>query len=160
MNRMASYPEDDLFTPTLTEEDDADGFERPWSPSSLVVLTFFFGIPAGGSLLALNFSRLGMPRKVLPAVFAVIAATLLFTAASGWSYAHLHHEGQRNLLVLVERALQTAAAGALAWAQRRRYRIFRNSAAEPGKLLLSGILAAAVSTALQIALTLLLASLF
>jgi hypothetical protein len=160
MNRMAAYPEDDLFTPTLTEEDDADGFERPWSPWSLVMLTFFFGIPAGGSLLALNFSRLAAPRKVLPAVFGVIAATLLVAAARGWSYDHLHNEGQLRLFDLGDRVFQTATAGALAWAQRRRYRVFRGSAAEAGKLWPPGLLAAALSVALQLALTFLFASLF
>jgi hypothetical protein len=160
MNRTAAYPEDDLLTPTLTEEDDAVGFERPWQPWSLVVLTFFAGIPAGGSLLALNFSRLGVPRRVLPAVFSVIAATLLFSAWRGWSLHHLPVDGAWRLLSLAQRALESLAAGGLAWLQRRRYRVFRGSGGEPGPVLLPGVLAAVLSLAVQAALMLLFASLF
>lgn len=160
MNRTAAYPEDDLFTPTLTEEDDAVGFERPWSPWSLVVLTFFFGIPGGGGLLALNFSRLGVPRKVVPAVLVVITASLLFSALRGWGIVHLHAESHLRLLNLGQKALETVAAGALAWAQRRRYRVFQGSGGEAGRLLLPGAVAAALSLLVQMALAMLFASLF
>jgi hypothetical protein len=160
MNRMAAYPEDDLFTPTLTEEDDADNFERPWSPWSLLLLAFFAGFPAGGALLALNFSRLGLPRKVLPAVFAVIATTLLLAVGRGWLFNQFHGEDQLRLFSLADRAVETAAAGMLAWAQRHRYRVFRGSAGEGGKLLLPGLLAAVLSVAIQLALTSFTASLF
>jgi len=157
---MAVFPDDDLFTPTLTEEDDVVGFERPWNPWSLVVLSFFFGISGGGALLALNFSRLGTPRKVLPAVFAVIAVTLLITATRGWGYASLDDAGQLRLLRFADRAMETGVAGALAWMQRRRYRVFRGSSAEPGKLLLPGLLAAVLSVVIQLALSTLFESLF
>lgn len=160
MNRTAAYSEDDLFTPTLTEEDDAVGFERPWNPWSLVVLTFFFGIPAGGGLLALNYSRLGVPRKALRAVLLVITAALLFAGLRGWGITHLHDESQLRLLNLGQKAVETLTAGALAWTQQRRFRVFRGSAGEPGRLLLPGILAAVLSVIAQMALAMLFASLF
>lgn len=160
MNRTAAYPEDDLFTPTLTEEDDAVGFERPWNPWSLVVLTFFFGIPAGGGLLALNHSRLGVPRKALRAVLLVITATLLFAGLRGWGITYLHEESQLRLLNLGQKAVETLTAGALAWTQQRRYRVFRGSAGEPGRLPLPGILAAVLSLIVQMALAMLFASVF
>jgi hypothetical protein len=71
---MSRSFDDDLLAPELTEADDAVGFDRPWNPWSLVTLTFFFGLPAGGSLLALNFDRLGMPGRRLPALAIAIAA--------------------------------------------------------------------------------------
>lgn len=160
MNRMASHPEDDLFTPTLTEEDDADNFERPWNPGSLVALAFFFGFPAGGALLALNFVRLGMPRKVQPAVLAVIGGTLLLAVARGWISNQIHDPAQFRYLGYADRAVEAALAGALAWAQRRRYRVFQGSAAAAGKLLLPGLLAAVLSVAIQLALTAFFLSLF
>src|SRR5687768_3132414 len=67
---------DDLFRPTLTEQDDAVGFDRPWNPWSLVVLAFFFGLPGGGTLLALNFRRLGMPQAIWPVLAVVVLGTL------------------------------------------------------------------------------------
>lgn len=160
MNRTAAHPDDDLFTPSLTEEDDATGFERPWNPWSLVVLTFFAGIPAGGSLLALNFSRLGIPRKVLSAVIAVILATLVFAALRAWGLTHLSDEGQRRLFNVAQRALETLTAGAIAWTQRRRHRVFRGAVGAEGKLLLPGLLAAALSFIVQVPLTMLFAALF
>src|SRR5687768_4790814 len=85
----SSHSDDDLFTPTLTETDDAVEFDRPWNPWSLVTLTFFFGLVAGGGLLALNFRRLGIRGRLYPAlavvgvVVAASAAFLAWLAASG-----------------------------------------------------------------------------
>src|SRR4051794_1678132 len=80
--------DDALLKPTLTEADDALDFAEPWNPWSLVVLTFFFGLPAGGGLLALTSPPLGMRPRLAPALTAVIAATALMTAARLWMAAH------------------------------------------------------------------------
>src|SRR5262249_22153508 len=81
----AAVPDDDLFTPTLTEADDAVGFRRPWNPWSLVFVAFFraavmpapWALAGGGGTLALNFARLGVRQRVLPAGALVLAAALV-----------------------------------------------------------------------------------
>jgi hypothetical protein len=140
----SAYPDDDLFQPTLTEEDDAVGIKRPWNPWSLVVLTFFFGLPAGGGLLSWNLYRLGAPRRVLPAVALVVLGTLGLAALDGWMTFRFS-DTQRQLGSVLVRAGATLVAAGLAGAQRKRFRVFRSTGQEEGKLLLPGIAAAVLS---------------
>src|SRR5688500_6123344 len=86
---MTTQPDDLLLTPTLTAEDDAVDFDHPWNPWSLVVLTFFFGLFAGGPLLALNAERLGIRKRfwliacVAGGVGVALVAAQVWLVASG-----------------------------------------------------------------------------
>lgn len=82
--------DDELLRPTLTAEDDAVGFDRPWAPWSLVFAAFFCGPVGGGALFVWNTFRLGLRRELKPTalsfaalavVFAVGAAAYLATVA-------------------------------------------------------------------------------
>lgn len=64
--------------PILTQDDDLDGFGRPWNPELVVFAVFFAAELAGGLLVALNFRRLGMPRRFLPTLALFGALCLCF----------------------------------------------------------------------------------
>ena len=132
----------DLLRPTLTEDDNAVDFGNAWNPHSLAIVTFFAGLICGGILFFLNAARLGIERRgwILPT--AIAASLLLHFLAATLSITYgteLRREigiGAQVVAVLV--ALGFAAT------QRRRYRVFQGSDAEPGKLLVPGLIAAAV----------------
>jgi hypothetical protein len=149
---MSACPNEDLFTPTLTEQDDAAGFDRPWRPWSLVVLAFFFGLPAGGTLLALNFRRLGMPRRVVPALVLVALATPAMAAVSAWvaaaRLAPVDSDADRHLRWIL-RAVSCLVAIGIALPQQRRFRLFQTADLPGGRLLWPGLAAVLVSLALQ-----------
>jgi len=130
--------EEDLFRPTLTEEDDAVGFDRPWNPYHLVLVTFFSGLPGGGVLLALNFRRLGMKEKVHFALWEIGAASVLLFALAGWLAAGYRHTANwsstSQLLRLGLQAISVVVALLIAGRQRRRFRLFEASNLPGGKL--------------------------
>ncbi|MCC2671215.1 MAG: hypothetical protein K0Q72_3686 [Armatimonadetes bacterium] len=159
MHPPAAHPDDELFRPTLTADDDAVGFARPWNPWSLVVLAFFFGLPAGGALLSWNLYRLGVGRRALPAFSLVEVATLALAAIGGWAAVRAP-EGTQSWLPSALRAAWTLVAAALATAQRKRFRVFRASVAEEGRLWLPGVAAAACSVVLWELLLILFATVF
>jgi hypothetical protein len=154
----------DLLQPTLREEHDSVDFNKPWRPWSLVVLTFFFGLPAGGALLALNFKRLGLRRSFAAAACIVVAATLVLAGARAWAVSqgmvNLEDREQRRLLNFGMKAAATVAAMALAAAQRTRYRVFEGGGGQGGNLWGPGVLAAAASIAIQVLLELAFRQLF
>ena len=140
----AAYADDELLRPVLTEEDDAVGIERPWNPWSLVVLAFFFGLPAGGGLLSWNLYRLGVPRRMLPALLVVFVGSLGLAMLDGWLSPRLS-EKQQPLALIAVRAGTTLIAAGLARAQRKRFRVFRHTGKDEGKLFLPGLVAAVLS---------------
>lgn len=142
--------DDDLFSPTLTEEDDAVSFNQPWNPWSLVVLTFFFGLIAGGGLLAFNWERLGIQGRRLSTLFAVLAASVVLAAVSSGLAANFRgqeYQRVRRQIDVVEAAAATGIAIVISAGQRKRYRLFRQSHQAPGPLVRPAIAAAAVSLA-------------
>lgn len=83
---MPLDPDDSLFQPTLSAEDDTIGIHEPWNPFYILFVTFFFGFIAGAILFWQNAARLGMPRYprvsvALCALYLAIfgTATVLFT---------------------------------------------------------------------------------
>jgi hypothetical protein len=159
MHPPAAHPDDELFRPTLTADDDAVGFARPWNPWSLVVLAFFFGLPAGGALLSWNLYRLGAARRALPALAIAVGGTLALAAIGGWAAVRAP-EGTQAWLPVALRAAWTLVAAALATAQRKRFRVFRHTSQEEGKLLLPGALAALCSVVVWEVLLILFATVF
>src|SRR5687767_10031614 len=83
-SRPSSLLEDDLFRQSLTEHDDAAGFDRPWNPWSLVVLTFFFGITPGMALLAFNYDRLGIKARLYRTLAVGLVLEVALTAFYVW----------------------------------------------------------------------------
>lgn len=153
---MSKPFDDDLLLPELTEADDAIGFDQPWNPWSLVTLSFFFGLIAGGGLLALNFARLGMPGRrnaTLAIVMVVATASILGTV---WAFGiapggELDRETQRNANLL-QRVIAVLAAMAIAAPQNPRFRLFQASGQPAGHLLLPAIAASAASLLCQSAI--------
>lgn len=134
---MSSF-DPSLLQPTLTEADDAVGFDRPWKPWSLVFLTFFFGIIAGGGLLAYNYERLGMkvPRNRVLAF--VVAAGLLLIGTTIWISTTYVPPGDRDAARMVRwgsRAVSCLIAIGMAQTQQRRYRLFESTHLPAGHLL-------------------------
>jgi hypothetical protein len=154
MPRPAATPisDEDLFRPTLTEEDDAVGFDQPWNPWSLIVLAFFTGTLAGGGLLAWNFLRLGMPKRVVPALVVTVSALLLSSVAVAWLWVRLLDSPWRSLLNVLDQVIAVAVCAAVAAPQHRRWRLFRGTDLPSGKLLWPGVGAAVVSLAAHLVL--------
>jgi hypothetical protein len=149
---MRTLPDDDLFTPTLTAGDDAAGFDEPWNPWSLVVLTFFFGLIAGGWLLAWNYARLGMPRKLVPATgLLVLVCAAVLAAVELRLMNHLGPPGgtTRVLATAAFKGLETLIVAGVAYTQRRRYQLFLHSRLPEGKLLWYAVGAVLVSLTLE-----------
>jgi hypothetical protein len=155
--------DDDLLTPTLTDADDAVDFDRPWNPWSLVVLTFFFGLLAGGPLLALNYERLGIRRRfwVTAAVVGVFGVGLI--ALYAWIiYAHpaLDTVEGRRWVRWGKQAVETLIAMGIAQPQLRRWRLFHASGLQGGNLLWWGVAAVLAATITQFLLGLFFVMLF
>jgi len=151
---MSRSFDDDLLAPELTEADDAVGFDQPWNPWSLVTLTFFFGLLAGGSLLALNFERLGMPGRRVPVLGLVIGVTTLIIAGTAWAAGSgglaAGNPTQRQLWRWGVRALSVLIAMAIAAPQQKRWRLFQVSGLPAGKLLWPAVAACAVALAYEL----------
>ena len=50
----------------------------PWSPTSLAAISFFLSFLPAGIMYAINYERLGQPKKKLPAMIIAIVAFLIF----------------------------------------------------------------------------------
>jgi hypothetical protein len=153
---MTMHSDDDLLRPTLAEADDALGFDEPWNPWSLVMLTFFAGLLAGGSLLALNFARLGMKGRLYPALAIVGVASIAIAGGMEWALASglipaTDRDAQRTARWIVRAASCLLAIG-LAALQRPRFRLFQMSGHSPGALLKPGLIAVVASIPVAIGL--------
>jgi hypothetical protein len=148
--------DDDLLAPELTEADDAVGFDHPWNPWSLVTLSFFCGLLAGGSLLALNFDRLGMPGRRIPTLVIVIAVTTAGVLGTAWAVGTGVVGGTNRETQQMSRwALRGAfilVAIAIAALQRQRFRLFQASGQPAGHLLRPAVIASALSLLYQLAI--------
>jgi hypothetical protein len=152
---MSGHSDDDLFTPTLTDADDAIDFDRPWNPWSLVVLTFFFGIVAGGGLLAHNFRRLGIPDRFYSTLAIVAVATVIIVAAQtamspGDPGSPADRDAARTVRFL-GKAAACLTAMAIAAPQHRRFRLYQATGREPGRLLKPALAAILISLVVTVA---------
>ena len=130
--------DEDLLTPSLTEEHDAAGFQRPWNPYTLLLVTFFSGLPGGGTLLALNFGRLGKPAMVGRTMVLVwLGAVLLYVVVALLMRAGVISAGMESRQIV--RFGVQAVSMFLGWfivrAQRSRWEIFETSGQPKGALL-------------------------
>jgi hypothetical protein len=149
-----SEPNEELFRPTLRENDDAVGFDRPWNPWSLVMIAFFCGVIAGGGLLAFNFRRLGMKGKLYPVLAIVALVALAQAGLSLWllGSGRLGAEGRDAVRTAqwMGRAVATLFAIALATPQQKRYRLFQASGLPGGHLLWPALAAIAAQFAFSL----------
>lgn len=131
--------DDDLLRPSLEEEDDAVEFDRPWKPASLVFLTFFGGLLAGGVMLALNERRLGRSERYNPTMLIAVGATLLIYGVYSflWATGAITRtedggDGERIGRIVV-RAVSVGVAMFLSWRQSSRFRLAEMHDVELGK---------------------------
>ena len=68
--------DDDLLRPSLAADFDVRTFDRPWNPSYLPFVAFLMGPLGGGILYALNFRRLGQPRRARACMIGAVVLTL------------------------------------------------------------------------------------
>jgi hypothetical protein len=150
----------DLLRPSLTESDDATGFDRPWSPFGIVWVAAIGGLLPSGVLLALNFRRLGMARWTLPTLAITAALTLLLDGVV--MYAATTGQVDRltgRWLRFGLKAFAIAFALAFAAAQSRRFRLFGTTRQAPGGLLNPALVAIGVSMVVTFGYGLLIAAL-
>ena len=152
VSRSMNSPVDDLFSPSLSAEDDAKGFDHPLSPDGLLLLTVFCGLSGAGVFWVDNWRRLGSPRQQIwtGLVIVIVAAALMTTAellqltgvvprgakGSWWSF------GLRMSGLLV--------AMAIAHYQRKRYSLFRGRNLPKGKWIFPIIVSLVVTLAFSL----------
>ena len=148
MNAPPEQDTEDLFTPTLSEDDDALDFDQPWNPQSLVFATFFGGFLTGGILFGLNFKRLGRPERAWPCIVGGAILTLAWTYFAvdarqrGW---YEGDSGLRSAVRIAQRALPVIVALWIAQLQKRRFRVYEGAHGEGARALVPGFLAVLLS---------------
>ncbi len=144
---------EELFTPTVTAEDDAVGFDYPWNPYSIVFATFFAGVFAGGLLFALNYRRLGQPRRCLPvAVGASAIAIVVYLMANlliGKGIVQIDGIQPHRIVKFITQMLAVILALAMAATQHKRFRLAQYSDQPLGRLLLPGLAAVALGVIVE-----------
>jgi hypothetical protein len=137
--------DEELFRPTLSESDDAVGFDQPWNPWSLVVMTFFFGVTAGVGLLAFNYQRLGIKGRLYTTLAFALVLELLLTAVHVWAVRNgmiiIDNRGEEGAVRVAMRIVSVVAAILVAQTQRKRFELFRHSRSKAGHLLKPALLA-------------------
>jgi hypothetical protein len=137
----------DLLTPTLGAEADVSGFDRPWRPWSLVMLSFFFGLVAAGGLIAVNWSRMGRPGRVFPTLSVAGLGAVLLAAGQVWAGFHAPgswREAGGSGITLSGQVVAVTVSLLLSAPQRRLYQIYRQGREPQGSLLWPAVGAVAV----------------
>ena len=146
--------DEELFKQSLTEQDDAQGFDRPWNPWSLVMLTFFFGITAGGGLLAFNYQRLGIKGRLYITIAIVLAAEVLLTVIHLWTVQSglidPQNRDEMRTFRLGTKVAFVLAAAIIAQTQQKRFRLFQRSDLPAGNLLIPALIGIAVGVGLDL----------
>lgn len=139
----------DLLQPTLDSAHDADGFDEPWNPHSIVFASFFVGPIGGGALFAWNYKRLGQHQAVVRCV--LLFAALAIVQAFAWAFllTELDDRNQRRLLKYGLQATTVIVGLFVSRAQQPRYRVYTGHGGDPKGLLRYGILAFIVGGLLQ-----------
>ncbi|QDU85235.1 hypothetical protein Pla163_23630 [Planctomycetes bacterium Pla163] len=159
------FGDDDLFTPTLGERDDAIGFGRAFNPQSLWLASFFGGPICAALLFAINARRLGQQRLALHIGLGFGAVALTCVALGAWyavdarlageslglSAEETSQEASRNMR-LAMRVAGVALGGVGYWLQRQRFRLFLHTGHEPAKALGPSILAIVVASIIALAI--------
>jgi len=157
---MSLAEHDPLLQPSLTESDDAQGFARPWDPSTLGWLALLVGPFGSGLLMWLNQRRLGLRGGahlllVMALVGAVVMVVGIFFLPSQAEAAAQGMTEQRRDSMRIVRFVGNAVALPLAWwflgEQRRRYRIAEQVNAPTSALFLPGLGAFVVNLAVTFA---------
>ena len=156
MDRMAELPDHDFFEPTLSEDDDAKDFDRPWRPMSLVFASFSAGPLGGGALFGINFKRLGRPQYMWPCITGGVVLGVLLSGFASWLVVSGSvEEGDRTKSQLIKhgtRALTVAIGLWLASRQKGRFRLFESTGGEAAPALVPGLLAVLLSALVGVAL--------
>ncbi len=128
----------ELMQPVLGEQDDLAGLDRPWSPWTLVFVTFFAGPVGGGLLFGLNFKRIGRPHALWPCVLGGLVLQCVLAALFAWLLLNGTLDpgdpqsrgwGRRG-----SQAVTVLAGMGLAAMQQRRFRLFEASGGESPRL--------------------------
>lgn len=161
MITSASHSDDELLRPSLTEDDDAVGFDQPWNPWSLVVLTFFFGITPGIGLLAFNYQRLGIKGRLYSTLAVGLVLEIGLTALHVWAvqagWIQLQNRDDMRTFRMIARVISLLAAVIVAQTQQKRFRLFQRSDLPAGHLLkpaLAAIAAGLILDAIEAAIIL------
>lgn len=144
----------ELFGRSLGESDDAAGFDRPWNPWSLVVVTFFFGVTAGVGLLAFNYQRLGIKGRLYGTIAIALVLEVLLTAVYVWAVqsglVDFRNRNDMRTLRTAIRVVSVAAAAIIAQTQKQRFRLFQRCDLPAGNLLKPALVAIGVGIALDL----------
>jgi nitrogen fixation-related uncharacterized protein len=150
----AALINEELFQPSLTEDDDVAGFNQPWNPWTLVVLTFFFGIVPGVGLLAFNYERLGIKGRLYGtlavAVVIEVLATLIYVwAVQSGTVDPANRDDWRPFRFAIKAGFVLTAI-LVARTQQKRFRLFERSGLPAGHLLKPALAAIAVGLCLDL----------
>ncbi len=133
--------EPDLLDPILTEDDDLVGFNNPWNPWSLVILTALTHFTIGGLFVALNQRRLGREGKFWSTWLTFLSVGAM--TYSIWSVFILSGvqftDNEERLWRHGTRAIALLLAFLFVRSQRRRFRVFTGGGGEPTSLFAWGI---------------------
>ncbi len=139
----------DLLEPTLTERDDAAGFQKPWNPWSVLVVAAICKPVIGTIILAMNARRLGLPRQVFP---LALSGTLVSFVVMALVPLYVTEEMSEDLILergrVVRFSLSFLGAGiclAMNKNHQRRLRVYQMGDGEPGSLILPGAILIIVS---------------
>ncbi len=145
--------DDELFKQSLTEADDAAGFDQPWNPWTLVMLTFFFGITTGMALLAFNYQRLGIKGRLYNTIALGLVLEFLLTAIQVWAvqlgWLDPKIRADTRTFRLVTKVFSVLVAVIVTQTQMKRFRLFQRSGLPEGALLKPALAAIAVGVALD-----------
>jgi uncharacterized membrane protein YfcA len=138
-----------LLTPTLTVSDDVAEVREPWNPSTLLYLSFFFGLPAGGVLAALNYRRFGRAKRVFPTLMVAMVASFVLSGASVWLFlTQAPPFGEQAVRSVARLLMQGISVGVTYLLSRDQHRLFRAATLAhktPGSLLIPGLIAGVCS---------------
>jgi hypothetical protein len=142
-----SSPADDLFSPSLTEEHDAKGFDKPWSPDGLVLLSVFCGLPGAGVFWVDNWRRLGKAKHQISTAAAIVifSGVLLTTAEWLQLTGVVPRETRGSWISFGMRLAGIVVAIVIAHHQRKRYRLFELTGLPKGKWIIPIVVSLAVT---------------
>ncbi len=143
--------EPDLLEPVLTEADDLVGFDKPWHPWSLVILTALTHFTVGGLFVALNQRRLGRKKRFWSTWLTFLGIGIL--TYSVWILIRLSGveftENEERLWRHGTRAIPLLMAFLFVRSQQRRFRVFVGGGGEPTSFFAWGFAGFLASFALE-----------
>jgi len=144
--------DDDLFTPTLTRADNAEGFGAPHDTQGMPLIAFFGGPVAAGWVVIRNYKNLDMHDHARKALIAFSLLTLACCAFTLWAQSRALPP--RGIRLACQVACVVAAYRAKS-IQANRFRLFQANGGDAKPMLLPGLLMIMVGLASYAALLML-----